>query len=95
MERFKQIKNQFKGIVDLCPLSDHTYYSIPGSVNIPLENLRLEGIPFDKKDEVLLYSRTSSGAYTAFKYLETRGYTNIFVLEGGYLYWEGNYLASQ
>ena len=95
MERFKQIQNRFKGIVDLCPLSDYTYCSIPGSVNVPLENLRLEGIPFDKKDKVLLYSRTSSGAYTAFKYLETRGYTNIFVLEGGYLYWEGNYLASQ
>lgn len=89
MERFKEIQEQFKGIVALCPLADYTFYSIPGSVNIPLENLRLEGIPFDRNDKVLLYSRTSSGAYTAFKYLETRGYTNIFVLEGGYIYWEG------
>jgi NADPH-dependent 2,4-dienoyl-CoA reductase/sulfur reductase-like enzyme/rhodanese-related sulfurtransferase/two-component sensor histidine kinase len=89
MERFKQIQDRFKGIVDLCPLADHTFYCIPGSINIPLENLRLEGIPFDMKDKVLLYSSTSSGAYKAFKYLETRGYKNLFVLEGGYIYWEG------
>ncbi|MBA7467626.1 MAG: hypothetical protein GH155_05110 [Spirochaeta sp.] len=94
MERFIQIQDRFKGIVDFCPLADHTFCSIPGSINIPLENLRLEGIPFDKKDNVVLYSRTSSGAYTAFKYLESRGYTNLFVLEGGYVYWEGSSLAS-
>jgi rhodanese-related sulfurtransferase len=70
------------------PLSEHTFHSIPGSLNIPLENLRLEDLPFEKDANVVLYSNTSSGAYKAYRYLMSRGYTNLRVLEGGYIYWE-------
>lgn len=88
VEEFEQEKNQLKGIVDVSPLSEYTFHSIPGSINIPLENIRREEIPFDKTAPVMLYSKTSSGAYKAFRFLKTKGYSNLCVLEGGYVYWE-------
>jgi hypothetical protein len=35
----------------------------------------------------VLYSKTSSGAYKAYRHLITKGYTHLRVLEGGYIYW--------
>ena len=87
LEEFEQEKDHVKGIVDVSPLAEHTFHAIPGSVNIPLENIRLEGIPFEKDENVILYSRTSSGAYQAYRYLISRGYSHLRVLEGGYVYW--------
>ncbi|HUV09290.1 MAG TPA: FAD-dependent oxidoreductase [Spirochaetia bacterium] len=75
-------------IVDVSPLSEHTFSAIPNSINVPLENIRREDLPFNKNDRVVLYSKTSSGAYEAYMYLASRGYTNLAVLEGGYIYWE-------
>jgi NADPH-dependent 2,4-dienoyl-CoA reductase/sulfur reductase-like enzyme/rhodanese-related sulfurtransferase/two-component sensor histidine kinase len=74
-------------IIDVSPFSEHVAGAIPGSVNVPLENLRREGIPFDKKDRCVLYSRTSSRAYEAYRYLVTKGYGNLSILEGGFVYW--------
>jgi rhodanese-related sulfurtransferase len=54
---------------------------------VPLENLRREGVPIDKKARCVLYSKTSSRAYEAFRYLVTRGYENVLILEGGYIFW--------
>ncbi|MBD3308207.1 hypothetical protein GF339_17305 [candidate division KSB3 bacterium] len=87
VEDFNDEKDQVKGIVDVSPLSEHTSNSIPGSINIPLENIRQEGIPFEKSANVVLYSKTSSGAYKAYRHLITKGYTHLRVLEGGYIYW--------
>ncbi len=75
-------------IIDVRPLSEYSVGSIPGSINIPLENIRLEEIPYERQTRVVLYSKTSSGAYEAYKYLTAKGYTNLFVLEGGLLFWE-------
>ena len=86
LSEFEKVKDQVN-IVDVSPLSDYSTSSIPDSINIPLENVRLEEIPFDRESKIVLYSKTSSGAYEAYKYLVTRGYTNIYVLEGGYLCW--------
>ena len=88
LEEFEAEKEHLKGIVDVSPFTEYAFHSIPGSLNIPLENLRREGIPFDKNAKVVLYSKTSSGAYQAYRYLITRGFTNLYVLEGGYIYWE-------
>ncbi len=88
LEEFEREKGHIRGIIDVSPLSEHTFHSIPGSINIPLENLRLEDIPFEKDAAVILYSKTSSGAYKAYRYLTSRGYSNLRVLEGGYIYWE-------
>jgi NADPH-dependent 2,4-dienoyl-CoA reductase/sulfur reductase-like enzyme/rhodanese-related sulfurtransferase/two-component sensor histidine kinase len=74
-------------LVDVSPFADHVANAIPGSVSVPLENLRREGIPFDKREKCILYSRTSSRAYEAYRYLVTRGYSDLSILEGGYVLW--------
>ena len=75
-------------IVNLCAARSASDYEIPSSINIPLERLRSERLPFDKNEPVILYSRTSAGAYKAFRYLSRQGYTNLRVLEGGFLFWK-------
>jgi NADPH-dependent 2,4-dienoyl-CoA reductase/sulfur reductase-like enzyme/rhodanese-related sulfurtransferase/two-component sensor histidine kinase len=75
-------------LIDVSPVTEHISASIPGSINIPLENLRVERIPFKKKDKIVLYSKTSSRAYEAFRYLSTLGFSHMRILEGGYLYWK-------
>jgi NADPH-dependent 2,4-dienoyl-CoA reductase/sulfur reductase-like enzyme/rhodanese-related sulfurtransferase len=74
-------------LIDVSPFTEHIMNTIPGSINIPLETLRTEGVPFDKKDKCILYSKTSSRAYEAYRYLITQGFTGMHVLEGGYVYW--------
>jgi rhodanese-related sulfurtransferase len=74
-------------VIDVSPILERMFTTIPGSINVPLENLRREGVPFDKKEKCVLYSKTSSRAYEAYRYLITRGYSNISFLEGGYVYW--------
>jgi rhodanese-related sulfurtransferase len=86
LDRFDREKGGLR-IIDVSPFSEHVAGSIPGSVNVPLENLRREGIPFDKKERCVLYSRTSSRAYEAYRYLITKGYARLSILEGGFVYW--------
>ena len=74
-------------LVDVSPFADHVANAIPGSVSVPLENLRREGVPFDKRETCVLYSRTSSRAYEAYRYLVTKGYASISILEGGFVFW--------
>ncbi len=88
VEEFEQEKDALKWIIDVSPLAEHTFNSIPGSLNIPLENIRRESPPFDKTANAVLYSKTSSGAYKAYRYLRSKGYSNLRVLEGGYVYWK-------
>jgi rhodanese-related sulfurtransferase len=88
VEEFEQEKEHIGGIIDVSPFTEHTFRSIPGSINIPLENIRREEIPFEKDTNVILYSRTSAGAYKAYRYLTSKGYSNLLVLEGGYVGWE-------
>lgn len=75
-------------IIDLSPLQEHEAGAIPDSICVPLENLRQEGIPFEKNDSVVLYSKTSSRAYEAYRFLRANGFTGVKVLEGGYLFWK-------
>ena len=75
-------------LVDVSPWSEYSLNSIAGSLNVPLENIRQDRLPFEKNEPIVLYSRTSSGAYEAYMHLITGGYTQLLVLEGGYLFWE-------
>jgi NADPH-dependent 2,4-dienoyl-CoA reductase/sulfur reductase-like enzyme/rhodanese-related sulfurtransferase len=74
-------------VIDVSPFAEHVQNAIPSSVSIPLENLRTEGLPFGPHVPYVLYSRTSSRAYEAYRYLVTKGYKNLAILEGGYLFW--------
>jgi NADPH-dependent 2,4-dienoyl-CoA reductase/sulfur reductase-like enzyme/rhodanese-related sulfurtransferase len=74
-------------VVDVSPYADFARRSIPGSVNVPLENLRDQLIPFDRREQVVLCDGTSSGAYEAYRILVARGWTDLRVLEGGTADW--------
>ena len=75
-------------LVDVSPLTEFAFETIPGAINVPLENLRAEGLPFGNDDPILLFSRTSSRAYEAYRYLVSRGFNDLYILEGGYLFWK-------
>ncbi len=75
-------------VVDLSPIADFTFQAVPGSINVPLENLRGAPFPFDKKTPVILCSKTSSRAYEAYRYLASQGYERLRVLEGGYIHFK-------
>ena len=75
-------------ILDVSPVAEHAVGAIPTSVNVPRESLRLEGFPLGKDDRIVVYSKTSAGAYEAYRYLKTRGYRQVRVLEGGYAFWQ-------
>ena len=75
-------------IVDVSPIADYTFHAIPGSINIPLENLRGATLPFPEDTPLVLCSKTSSRAYEAYRYLTATGERELYVLEGGYLYYK-------
>jgi hypothetical protein len=70
--------------VDVSSTADYDPQRFPKGINIPLENLRQEGLPFPAPARVLLVSKTSSRAYEAYRILSARGHTDLTVLEGGY-----------
>jgi NADPH-dependent 2,4-dienoyl-CoA reductase/sulfur reductase-like enzyme/two-component sensor histidine kinase/rhodanese-related sulfurtransferase len=74
--------------VSLCPASSYMHHEIPGSINIPLERLRRDPFPYDFDRSIVLYSRTSAGAYSGYRYLLAKGYTKLRVLEGGFLFFD-------
>lgn len=75
-------------ILDVSPQQDNLLSFFPSSINIPLENLRNEEIPFSKEEKILILSRTSARAYEAYRYMENLGYKNIYILEGGFIFWK-------
>jgi len=75
-------------VVDVSPIADFTFQSVPGSVNLPLETLRDAPFPFEKDAPIVLCSKTSSRAYEAYRYLASAGYTGLRVLEGGYIHYK-------
>lgn len=75
-------------IIDLSPQAENSRRSIPRSINIPLEDIRSERIPFERSSKIVLYSKTSSRAYEAYRFLQSKKYSDLRVLEGGYIYWE-------
>ena len=71
-------------VVDVSTPADYDPQRFPHGINIPLENLRQEELPFPPGTKVLLVSMTSSRAYEAYRILTARGDADLTVLEGGY-----------
>ncbi|MFW5856667.1 MAG: FAD-dependent oxidoreductase [Planctomycetota bacterium] len=60
-----------------------------GETLVPLGALRgrLEDLPQDKSTEIVCFCKISLRGYEAQSFLESRGYTNVKVLEGGLMAW--------
>jgi NADPH-dependent 2,4-dienoyl-CoA reductase/sulfur reductase-like enzyme/rhodanese-related sulfurtransferase len=78
-------------LVDVRTPEEHQEGNIPGSILIPLDALRarVEEVPRDRR--VVLYCRTSLRAWEASRILAGQGFTNVEILDGGFLAWP--YLA--
>lgn len=60
-----------------------------GEVLIPLGKLRgrLADLPRDKEAEIITYCKISMRGYEAQRFLESEGWTNVKVMEGGVMAW--------
>jgi rhodanese-related sulfurtransferase len=60
-----------------------------GETLIPIGDLRgrLEDLPEDKNHEILCYCKISLRGYEAARVLESVGWKNVKVLEGGVMAW--------
>ena len=76
-------------LIDVSPAGDFALSGLPGSINIPLENLRIESVPFPSGTPIVLVSKTSSRAYEASRILLGKGFGNCRILEGGILFIRG------
>lgn len=72
-------------IVDVRTKEEFEEGTIPGSVNIPLDDIRdrINEFPVDKK--IYIFCRAGLRGYVASRILTLRGYTNNYNLSGGYL----------
>ncbi len=71
-------------IVDIRDKNAYSYGHIPGSINIPAEQLAEIDLP--KAKDIVLYCRTGNVSHSAVKQLREKGY-NAFELTGGYYAW--------
>jgi len=75
-------------LVDVRLPSEHKSGHIPGSVNIPVDDLRnrLSELPTDKK--IIIYCQIGLRGYLAHRILRQSGFDNVVNLSGGFKTWD-------
>ena len=77
-------------LINALPTAAHRAKHIPGSINVPVDDLDLiETIVPNKDDAIVVYCANSSctASVKAIKKLHDMGYTNVRDFEGGYAAW--------
>lgn len=77
-------------LIDVRENWEHAINAIPGSINIPLSEIKtIQLNHFDKmqNDSIVLYCKSGQRSHTALNTLLNSGFTNIFNLEGGIDNW--------
>lgn len=85
-------KREGWALVNVLPEEYFTKDHIPGSLNIPYENLEEFEHRFDKSKEIVVYcasTQCSAGPDTA-KKLQARGFSNVRDFPGGTKEWREN-----
>ena len=72
-----------KTVLDVSEAEERMVFSIPGSIHVPLGQIRerLSEIPKDK--EIVIYCAIGVRSYNAARILSQSGFNNVSVLEGG------------
>ena len=75
-------------LIDVRRADEFSAGSIPGAVNIPLDEIRsrLEEIPTEKN--IYIYCEAGLRGYLAQRILKQNGYRNVSNLSGGYILWK-------
>lgn len=77
-------------LIDVRESWEHAIKSIPGSINIPLSEIKpMQLSQFDKmkNDSIVLYCKSGQRSHMVMNTLLNSGFTNIFNLEGGIDNW--------
>jgi len=77
-------------LVDVLPHEHFAHIHIPGSINVPLEDLRaLAPLLFGKGDQLIIYctSIDCTASPTAVKILQQLGFTDVLDFAGGLAAW--------
>lgn len=82
-------------LVDVRTVTEFEKGNIPGSVNIPVDDLRerLDEIPVDKN--IYIYCKVGLRGYLAQRILVQSGFQNVFNVSGGYQSWEACNLETE
>ncbi|MBN2436068.1 MAG: FAD-dependent oxidoreductase [Spirochaetes bacterium] len=82
-----RLKNEGAFLLDVRSEGEFELGTIPGAVNIPIDNLRdhLSEIPKDKT--VLIFCQIGLKGYFASRILKQSGFNDVFNLAGGYKIW--------
>lgn len=77
-------------LINVLPREAHEARHIPGSVNVPTDDIeQVEALVPNKDDPIVVYCANADceASPTAAQLLEERGYTNVVDFEDGYAGW--------
>jgi len=77
-------------LINTLPREAHEARHIPGSVNVPVDDIeRVEDLVPNKDETIVVYCANAdcTASPTAAEHLEERGYTNVIDFEDGYAGW--------
>jgi len=82
-----------KVIVDVRTEEEFNEGSIPGAINIPLDDIRDRYVELEKNSGIIVYCQVGQRGHTAQRLLKQLGFA-VSNLDGGYLTWEAFNFAS-
>lgn len=82
-ELYERLKKENLTIVDVRSEYEFMTLSIPGSINIPLNEISEKAHILDKRKEIILVCGIGLRSYQAYTRLKALGFKNIKILDGG------------
>ncbi|ADV05758.1 rhodanese-like domain-containing protein [Staphylococcus pseudintermedius] len=76
-------------VIDLREKADYDYGHIIGARNIPMTMFRQRYQGLRKDQPIYLVDANGIASYRAARTLKKKGYTNLYMLKGGYKKWTG------
>lgn len=76
-------------VIDLREKADYDYGHIIGARNIPMTMFRQRYQGLIKDQPIYLVDANGIASYRAARTLKKKGYTNLYMLKGGYKKWTG------
>lgn len=76
-------------IVDVRTPSEFSASHIPGSVNVPMDQLDAASATWNPNEPILLYCATGARSSNAAELLKARGFSKVYNLTAGIVAWDG------
>jgi sulfur-carrier protein adenylyltransferase/sulfurtransferase len=79
----KKIGNDEVVLIDVRESREWNYCKIEGAELIPVREIQNADIPTDDGKDIVLYCHTGQRSYFAAQVLQSRGFENVYNLQGG------------